>query len=181
MPAVGEPEEGGCRHSRMRRLILVISVLIVTACGGVLPDSFTEADLPDPGVLTEEWGCGFGFWLSDPDQSVALRFAYTGEEPPPTTTELPSPVWEARLIVGTDLYSNWCDDVVEADEPVPVEHWVLPVVGGRLAVEGEPPEPFSGGELRFTAEDLVVALPDGTRVEWGDVAGRNPAWGFMAG
>jgi hypothetical protein len=165
----------------MRRLILLASILVLSACGAVLPDTFTEADLPDPGALSQEWGCGFGFWLSNRDQSVALQLAYTGEGSPPATTDLPSPLWEARLIVGTDLYANWCDDVIETDEPTPVEHWVLPVVGGRIEVEGEAPEPFSGGELRFTAEDLVVELPDGTQVAWGDVAGRNPNWGFMAG
>jgi hypothetical protein len=165
----------------MRRLSMLASILVLSACGSVLPDSFTAADLPEPAVLTQEWGCGFGFWLSNADQSVALRLAYTGEGSPPATTQLPSPLWEARLIIGTDLYANWCDDVIEADEPTPVEHWVLPVVGGRIDVEGEAPEPFSGGELTFTADALVVELPDGAQVTWGDVAGRNSSWGFMAG
>lgn len=165
----------------MRRLSILASFLVLSACGSVLPDSLAEADLPEPAVLTQEWGCGFGFWLSNADQSVALRLAYTGEGSPPATTQLPSPLWEARLIIGTDLYANWCDDVIEADEPTPVEHWVLPVVGGRIDVEGEAPEPFSGGELTFTADALVVELPDGTQVTWGDVAGRNSSWGFMAG
>ena len=160
---------------------MLAALLALAACGSVLPESLTETDLPEPAVLTQEWGCGLGFWLSDADQTVTLRLTYTGEGSPPATTDLPSPLWDARLILGTDLYANWCDDVIEAGEPTPIEHWVVPVVGGRIEVEGEAPEPFSGGELRFAARDLVVELPDGTRVRWGDAVGRNPNWGFMAG
>lgn len=165
----------------MRQLAVLICLLSLSACGGVLPDTFTARDLPDPAALTEEWGCGNGFWLGSNDQTVALRMTHTGDGPPPATAALPSPDWDVRLIVGTDLYANWCDDVIEADEPTPVEHWVLPVVGGRITVLGEAPEPFSGGELGFTADALMVELPDGTTVPWGDFSGRNPNWGFFAG
>lgn len=165
----------------MRQLAVLISLLSLSACGGVLPDTFTAEDLPDPTVLTVEWGCGHGFWLGSSDQTVALQLAYTGDGPPPATTELPSPDWDVRLIVGSDLYANWCDDVIEADEPTPIEHWVLPVTGGRITVLGEAPAPFSGGELGFTADDLVVELPDGATAPWGDFSGRNPTWGFFAG
>lgn len=160
---------------------VLLLALTLAACGSVLPAGYRASDLPDPARLTEEWGCGQGFWLGDGEQTEALRIQYLGEGPPPQLSQLPSPDWEVRIIEGTDLYANWCDDVIEPDEPSPVEHWNLLVVGGELRVEGEVPEPFSGGELRFSAVDLKVELPDGSVVEWGDVSGANPSWGMMAG
>lgn len=165
----------------MRPSALFLISVLIAACGAVLPTTYTASDLPDPTELTEEWGCGYGFWLGNPDQTAALRFAYRGDGPPEVEVELPSADWQATLIQGTDLYSNWCDDVVEAGEPVPVEHWALEVVGGHLSIVGEPPPPFEGGTMELRAVGLVVELPDGSEARLGDVTVVNPSWGFLAG
>lgn len=156
-------------------------LILVTACGSVLPATYSAEDLPDLASLTEEWGCGTGFYASDPGQTVTLRLSYSGEGDPPAAVELPDPNWQAVLVEGTDLYANWCDDVVEADEPTPVEHWELPVVSGSLVIVGDPPEPFTGGELSVEAADLVVELPDGSEAPLGSIDITNPMWGFFAG
>lgn len=160
---------------------LLALVLLVVACGSVRPASYAAEDLPDLATLTEEWGCGHGFRVSDPSQTVTVRLSYRGEGPPPPQASLPHPDWEAALIEGTDLYANWCDDVIEPDEPTPVEHWHLEIVGGRLEVVGEVPEDFTGGSLQLSATDLMVQLPDGEVVPLGSIDITNPMWGFFAG
>jgi hypothetical protein len=166
---------------RLRRSILFLVSVAVTACSGVLPTTYTAADLPDPAEFTEEWGCGYGFWLGNPDQTAALRFAYRGDGPPEAEVDLPSADWRVTLIEGTDLYANWCDDVIEAGEPTPVEHRVIEVVGGHLSIVGAPPPPFEGGTMELRAVDLVVELPDGRDARLGNVTAVNPSWGFLAG
>lgn len=164
-------------HKRFSTFLLAL----MTACSSVVPATYRADDLPEPAALTEEWGCGHGFFISDPDQTVTLRLSYLGEGDPTREVDLPDPDWEARLIEGTDLYANWCDDVIEADEPTPVEHWSLELTGGHLRVVGALPEPFSGGRLSVEATDLVVELPDGTEARWGSIEITNPMWGFFAG
>ncbi|CAN5891364.1 hypothetical protein BH23ACT5_BH23ACT5_03600 [soil metagenome] len=160
----------------------VAAALSIAACSAVLPATYSESDLPDLGALTIEWGCGHGFWASNPPQTVALRFAYQGEGGAPTPEiDLPHPEWEATLVEGTDLFANWCDDVIETDEPVPVEHWNLTVVAGHLSIEGDPGEQFSGGSMSVSATGLKVELVDGTVVDLGDIDISNPMWGFFAG
>jgi hypothetical protein len=158
-----------------------IPLVLIVACGSVLPATYSADDLPDPASLSEEWGCGTGFWASDPGETVALRLAYQGEGQPDAEVQLPHADWEAVFVEGSDLYANWCDDVIESDEPTPVEHWELPVVAGTLVLIGEPPEPFTGGELSVRASDLVVELPDGSEAPLGSFEITNPMWGFFAG
>ncbi len=164
----------------MNRWLLALAVSIV-ACGSILPATYRADDLPDLTSLTEEWGCGHGFWVGDAGQTVSLRISFLGEGSPPRQVELPHPDWEVNLIEGTDLFANWCDDVVEPDEPTPIRHWTLPVVGGHLELLGEPPEDFSGDSLGVRATDLMVELPDGDVVPLGSIEITNPLWGFFAG
>jgi hypothetical protein len=168
----------------MAKRLLVSSTLLVGslfACNSVLPATYQAEDLPEVTSLTEEWGCGHGFYVSDTDQTVTLRLTYLGQGPPQPEVDLPDPDWEAVLIEGTDLYSNWWDDVIEADEPTPTEHWALEVVGGHLRIVGEPPDEFTGGSLSLEATDLVVELPSGDVVLLGSIDISNSMWGFVAG
>lgn len=166
---------------RSRSLLLFFISVAVSACSAVLPTTYTAADLPDPAELTEEWGCGHGFWLGNPDQTAALRFAYGGDGPPESEVDLPSADWRVTLIEGIDLYANWCDDVIEAGEPTPVEHQVVEAVGGHLSILGVPPPPFEEGTMELRAVDLVVELPDGSDAPLGEVTVINPSWGLLAG
>lgn len=162
----------------MKRTVTLaaVLVLVLAACGD------DTADVPPLSGLTETYGCGYGFWIGDPDQTTALRFGYLGEDRDPGDTDLPDDAWEVVLLEGQDLYANWCDDVVEPGEPEPRVDRRLEVVRGSLEIVGEPPaEPFSGGPLALVASDLAVELPSGEIVELGDVTIENPSFGFLAG
>ncbi len=156
---------------------LTILVLLLTACG----TTSGVGDIADIESLTETYGCGTGFWVGNPEQTTALRIAYQGEGPPPAQVTLPDPAWQAELVDGRDLYANWCDDVIEPNEPEPQQARVLPVVSGSLEIIGEPPQPFEGGVLAVRATDLVLDIGDGETHELGDIEIENPSWGFFAG
>lgn len=166
----------------MRRLVALVALAgLMAACGSPLPANLTSSELPDLASLDTEWGCGYGFWLGDKDETVALRFHFEGERPD-RAVELPHPDWEVMLLLGTDLYANWCDDVFGDGSALPVTHWELPVVGGHLALSGDlPSEPFESTVMTLTARDLIVELPGGERVPLGSVIVTNPSWGFLAG
>lgn len=171
----------------MKRVILTASILIAfTACGS--PEAVTStsvepasSSVPDLATLTEEWGCGNGFYVGNPGQTSALRLQFTGDELTETEIDLPDPAWSAVLIHGTNLYANWCDDVIEANEPTPREHETISIAGGHLSIVGEIPEPFTGGTLVVEATDLEVVRPDGTTAVLGDITITNRAWGVFAG
>lgn len=162
------------------RLPVVLLVLVV-ACGSILPATLGADDLPDLNGLEREWECGHGFWVGTEDQTAALRFHFGGETPAPEVT-LPDPDWEAVMLIGTDLYAEWCTDVIVDGEPVPVVHWELPIVAGRLVIDGEPPSaPFESTVLTVEASGLVVELPDGQRVPLGTITITNRSWGLLPG
>ena len=84
------------------------------------------------------YGCGFGFWASNADQTAGIFVEFTdfdaanaGQVPP--VGAVPSVIWSGRVDVGTDLFANWCDDVVEPGEPEPVvtETWQIVDAGHR--------------------------------------------------
>ena len=135
----------------------------------------------DLGSLTEHWGCGYGFNAGDPSQSTALRLS-ANDPLPSGTISLPDPRIDAVVLVGADLYANWCDDVMEADEPRPVVERELDVVGGTLTVEAPADPPIcSGATARVVAQALVLQLPDGTTEDLGDIEIVNDAYGCFAG
>jgi hypothetical protein len=171
----------------MKTVTLATSILVaLAACGSPEPATSTtvepgQASLADLATLTEEWGCGHGFYVGNPGQTSALRLQFTGNELTETEIDLPDPAWSGVLIHGTNLYANWCDDVIEANEPTPMELQTITIVGGHLSVVGAIPEPFAGGTLVVGATDLEVALPDGTTAVLGDITITNRAWGVFAG
>ena len=156
---------------------ITILALLIAACGS----TSGVGDIAAIDSLTETYGCGTGFWVGNPEQTTALRIRYLGEDPPPAEVSLPDPAWQAELVDGRDLYSNWCDDVIEPGEPEPREARVLPVVSGALEIIGEPPQPFNGGPLSVRATELVVDVGDGETHTLGDIEIENPLWGFFAG
>ena len=132
--------------------------------------------------LTDTRGCGTTFAAADPDGTVLLELTWEGEGAPPAQVALPDPSWSAEVQVGRDLFANWCDDVLEPDEPLPQLESSLEVVGGTLAI-AEPPPATSPcpSAVTATATDLAVALPDGSTTTWPEIALANEFWGCFPG
>lgn len=160
----------------MKRLLAIL-VVFLAGCG----TTSGVGDIADLDTLTETYGCGFGFWAGNAEGTSALRFGYLGDGAPVESVTLPAPDWRVELIDGRDLYSNWCDDVIEPGEPEPQPVRVLPVISGSLRIIGDAPQPFEGGPLELQATDLVVDVGDGETRELGDIEIVNPSWGFLAG
>jgi hypothetical protein len=162
----------------MKSALVVMSVAIaLTAC------SETDASSEAP-ELTEEYGCGFGFYVGDADQTTGLFVFYEDMSGAMAgdvveTADLPSESWRAVLDEGSDLFANWCDDVLEPDEPTPevVETWE---VSGSIEVLSLPEAGQCGpATARFT--DLVATDSQGATMSLGDLEVTNEAWGCLAG
>jgi hypothetical protein len=93
---------------------------------------------------------------------------------------VPSVIWSGRVHVGTDLFANWCDDVIEPDEPesVVIETWQI--VDAGIAIDGTPPVQGIGA-LTATVTGVTVESPGGEQVVLGDLTLTNDSWGAFAG
>ena len=162
-----------------------VTAFRVATASGVTTTTTGYGERMDPATFSEDYGCGRSFQASDADQTVALHLDLvdpTYEAAPPTAASLPSSEWDARIEVGSDLFSNWCDDVIEPDEPVPEVDEVWPVVAGTIALAGDvsgSPDVSSSVTAHLTG--IVAERPDGTRVEVGDLDVTNDHWGGAAG
>ena len=166
------------------KVVAVLSCLLValSACGRAETAGPPERESPIAiGDLTETYGCGTGFWIGNPEQTVALRLEYRGDEGPAPRVKLPDPEWNARVIAGENLYANWCDDVMEPHEPSPVEAASYEITAGILEIDGAIPQPFESGSLTLHATGLVMTGSDSTTVQLGDVTITNEMYGFFAG
>jgi hypothetical protein len=123
--------------------------------------------------LADDHGCGYGFAAASPNQSVSFQ-SFFSTEPEPGTYELADAEF-AEVQFGTDLMANWCDDVVEPDEPEPVvdERWTI--VGGTVTITFDDQQ--ATGELR----DIVARTADGRDYTLGNATIVNDAWGMFAG
>lgn len=136
--------------------------------------------------FTEDWNCGYGFWTSNADQTVALLIEFSdvdaaaaGQVPP--IGNVPSVIWSGEVQIGEDLMANWCDDVVEESEPTPVIDETWTVVKGDITVTGEPPVQGCG-PLSGKVSGLVVESPDGETISFVDAVDfENQSWGCFAG
>lgn len=174
-----------------RTTILTLAVmLLLGACADSVPapEPTEPPELPDIGGLTLTWGCGFGFWLGNTAQTVALRVEAHHDGSAPIddgfflTTSLPDPNgrWSAELILGRDLYANWCDDAIEEDEPIPVVDEVWDVVSGTIEAVFLPPGPECSAAEAWV-RDVSAMADDGRVVEIGELRLTNTAWGCFAG
>lgn len=146
------------------------------------PPATTSVDATAIAGLQVDHGCGFGFAKGNADQTLALVIYFTGEYTE-TGPDLSSPIvfpndeWSAEVHAGSDLFSNWCDDAIEEDEPTPVIDSVWNVVGGTLtAAETESPYVVEG-----TLADAVIESPNGEQLEVAEIALSNTEYGFFAG
>jgi hypothetical protein len=162
-------------------LVIAAAAVLVAGCAGNATPEAEQVDL----AAMNEYGCGYGFWLGSPDQEVAVRFGADNESVAagelPQRTTLPDDVWDATVLIGEDLYANWCDDVLEPGEPVPAvaERW--PITAGTITLHAPAPADVCPHEVRATATGLEATRPDGVTVELGERELVNDGWGCFAG
>lgn len=166
-----------------RVLAAVLLLTLSAGCGGAgAPSSPDEIDL----AAMESYGCGYGFWLGSPEQDVAVNVAVADHDAAvrgelPDRTQLPDRTWEATVLVGRDLFANWCDDVLEPGEPEPVVDQRWEITAGTIRLHAPAPEERCPSEVTATLEGLVATRADGTSVELGDREVTNDTWGCFAG
>ncbi len=146
--------------------------------------TLTAADV-DEAALSESWGCGRGFHVSNADQTIAVMLDLTDPTwtvPPSPVTTLPDARWNARMQLGEDLFSNWCDDVVEASEPEPRVGETWQIVAGTITFEDDVAAlPTSCAPVRARIEGLRVEGPRDALVPIADREIRNDCWAGAAG
>ena len=169
-------------------LLLLLVALLASGCGGAAdptgggesPASEVASAASRLGAATlEDFGCGHGFTVGTPDQTVRLSlWSDSGESPQEGTHELGGS-WTGQLVTGTNLFAQWCDDVIEPDEPEVVEDASWEVTGTLTweLVEGDGQCP-SVATARMT--DAEVLMADGA-VSLPDVEFRNEFFGCFAG
>ena len=162
----------------MRKGIVLFGVLVaLTACSG------DDESGPEQVELTEEYACGFGFYAGNQDQTTGLMISYRDFDGAWAGTVARSgqldAAWDADLQFGTDLFANWCDDVLEEGEPTP-EVEAAWSVSGQMEVTELPPAGQCGQAVaRLT--DLVATGPADQTLDLGDLTITNTAWGCFAG
>jgi hypothetical protein len=159
---------------------------------GVRVTSLTPYDPEAPAVtveasaLVDDYGCGYGFAKGNTDQTLGLIISFNGDYVPggpdvSTPLELASDDWYAAIQTGTDLFANWCDDVIEVDEPTPIVDETWAVVAGTLAVTSGTPTDCGGGAVAATLTGAVAESADGEQVTLDDIELTNTGWGCFAG
>jgi hypothetical protein len=162
----------------MRISTIIALGVAAVACA---PAGSTGPGSPD---LSEEYGCGYGFYLGNASQTAGLLlnyvdFAEAGVGDVVRSAQLTDRAWQAELRFGSDLFANWCDDVIEPGEPEPVidEVWR---VSGQIDVTGLPPA-GQCGPASATLSGLTARNAEGEVIPLGDLEVENQAWGCFAG
>lgn len=163
----------------MKTMISILGMLVLASCGG-LGSAPGGAD-PE---LTEAHDCGYGFYVGDVDQTWALKITYEDFEAAqagevPRESALSDDTWSAKLEAGQDLFANWCDDVLEPDEPTPEvdEVWE---VSGDIEVTGLP-DPGGCGPATANLTGLEARNDNGDVISLDDLDVENEFWGCFAG
>jgi hypothetical protein len=146
-------------------------------------DETTESVEIDIADLSDDYGCGYGFAIGSPGQDLALIIFWNGGNSPDLASPVtfPSERWTGEIWVGADLFSNWCDDVIDETEPAPVvdERWT--VVAGTLTFGGEAGVDCGGGAVSGTLTNAEAQSPSGETIELAELDLNNEAWGCFAG
>lgn len=136
----------------------------------------------DISSLTTDWPCGYGFATSTTDQRVGLIIFPAGSELPeggPVT--LPDARFHAVVEVGSNLFSNNCDDVFEWFEPERKVAATFEIVSGTFTYPDAADLACAGGPpITITVTDVAVAVPDG-EATLGTIEITNRSFGCLAG
>lgn len=160
-----------------RTLVVLVAMVLVGGCDSVLEEGTATPE------LTEQYSCGYGFYASNAEQTAGLVIDLADHEAArngdvPEVSQLDEGPWNARLEFGTDLFANWCDDVLEPGEPTPEvdETWE---VSGTISIEELP---ASGqGLASATLTGVEAHGPDGQLIVFDDFVIVNQFWGTFAG
>jgi len=133
--------------------------------------------------FTESWACGFGFAASTADQRVGVViYANTPDGPSgAATVVLPDERWDARVIVGKNLFAQSCDDVFEFWEPESIVAASWPIVAGSFELDAPATSEGCGGSrVSTTLNAAIVDTPSGQEM-LPTLELTNAAWGCFAG
>lgn len=111
-------------------------------------------------VFTTDYGCGWEFVTGNEQGTWRLTIAAAVQAPIPAGhVDLEQADVVATVTFGADLFSNHCDDVIEAHEPTPrvVAEW--PVVAGKF--EMPPYDSSVAGPLTIVLRDGIVQTESG--------------------
>jgi hypothetical protein len=168
----------GVEDGMRRALITLVGLSLLAGCG-----SDGEGSSPSP-ELTEQYACGYGFYASNAEQTVGLfidvaDFDAAGNGDVPDTSRLEDGTWRAELRFGTDLFANWCDDVLEPGEPTPEvgEIWQLT---GTIEINQLPP-PGQVGQASATLSEVEARGPNNELIAFDVFDIENEFWGTFAG
>lgn len=178
---------GGCSDDKESVTAGGSSTVATTAESSATTTSAAPAAAIDVASLTESWGCGYGFRASNADQTQAVVIEWTsadftteGRPVPDPAVTLPDEDWKAEVQIGSDLFANWCNDVIEPGTPTPevTETWTI--TEGTITFGGV------GGtcgtsDVTATLTDAVATDEDGNEVPIDDVELHNDTWGCFAG
>ncbi|HUG08511.1 MAG TPA: hypothetical protein VMP13_06415 [Acidimicrobiia bacterium] len=162
----------------MKATLVCLGLFLVTV--GCSQDTSAPTQTPE---LTEEHGCGIGFYLGNRDQTAGLfitfndfEAAQSGDVP---ESSLEDDVWRAELQFGSDPFATWCDDVLEPGEPIPEidETWT---VTGTIEITELPPA-GDCGPAAARLMSLEAQGEDGETLTLGDFEVANGFWGCFAG
>jgi len=142
----------------------------------------TIPDSVDVSLLADDYGCGYGFAKGSADQSLAVRISSKDSGPGdgpaiqgPIT--LPDPSWTAEVVDGANLFSNWCNDVIQTSDPIPVTIQTWTIVAGTLTIN----QLAADGSTTGLLTGAIAESSTGVRVPLDDIALANDCWGCFAG
>jgi hypothetical protein len=150
-------------------------------------EPYEEQSEIDAQLLTDDYGCGYGFAAGNRDQTLALIInphGGSGDGADVTSAVVfPADDWTAEIVVGTDLFSNWCDDLIEPGEPTTVIEQRWPLVEGSLVVDANASGPGCDGTVvNGLLREAVAESPSGERIDLpSELTLENTAWGCLAG
>lgn len=168
-------------------LTLALLTVVASACGSSDGAVVTSGGAALSTVTIEDfvidYPCGYSFQVGSEDQTLMLKVVAIGVSEGSAgaiasgPADLPSENWQATLKVGENLAANWCDDVMEPDEPVRRVDATFPVRGHLDVVEAGD----GARSATITATDLVVDPLDGPPILLGDIQITNSHFGVIAG
>ena len=160
---------------------LVVAALVAASCtSSTSTSTLLPQTVPTPvnaRTLTEIYPCGWGFWLSNPDETVGLFFSPPRRRPPRNPAS-------GLRISGLECSASGRTFLPTGAQAGSINFPGSLPLSGRLLLE--PLEvltlPEGGrGTATAVASNIVVESPDGSsRVTLGHFDLTNPRWGILA-